>query len=59
MFQNMFQVSVIIYVSNSISNSVKISCYKICLTDRFYNINHNMGRWIGGLSDCKKPAFLS
>ena len=53
MFQNMFQVSVIIHikicVSNFFSNYVKISYFKMSrLRDRFYNINHYMGRWIGG-----------
>ena len=62
MFQHMFQVFVIFHVkthfSNFASNSVKISCYKIFqLTDRFYNINHNMGRWIGGLSYSGPDGF--
>ena len=39
----MFQVCIIIHVtipvSNSVSYSVKISCYKIYQTDRFYNID--------------------
>ena len=43
----MFQVSVIIHVSNSISNYVT---KYVSITDRFHDINHNMGRWIGGVS---------
>ena len=53
LFQNLFQIYVMIHASNSASNSVEISFYMIYEpTDRFLNINHNKGGWIGGLFTC-------